>query len=95
MSSTHTEYAVTRGEKVVGDTFRDVEVAKQHLAWVTGQMESIGLDPDVKLSTIEVTVTRGRPHVYREPEPEVEPEQPAEVEPDAAAQLHTEVAPPE
>lgn len=79
MSETITKFGVARGEKLIGDTFEDVEAAKQHLANVEVTAASIGLESDVRIVTVEYTTTVGRPHVYKEPEPEVvETEAPAD-----------------
>lgn len=71
--STETRYGVARGESLIGPTFSTPEAMHQHHVWASEQARSIGLDPaDLRLVTVEVETIVGRPHAYKEPEPEAE-----------------------
>lgn len=78
-SKTETRYGVARGEKLVHEElFIDVVSAQNHLSRVSDQMESIGLEPDVRLVEVEVKTSYGRPKVYKEPSDEVADEAPVD-----------------
>ncbi len=81
-STTVTKYAVARGEKILGESHEDVNGAKGELAHYEDGMRALGLEPDVRIVTFDVSTTTTRPRVYKEPEPEVaedtEPEPTAE-----------------
>jgi hypothetical protein len=75
------EYGVARkgSQKVIGETFETVAQAEQHLAWVEGQIRSLGDEPDVRLVYVEVKTTRSNPKVYSPPKEETV-EEPVEAE---------------
>lgn len=77
MAETTTVYGVARGEKIIGNLFSDLDTARRHLAAIEDQIRAVALEPDVRLVTVEVTTTHGRPHVYKEPTAP-EPEDPTD-----------------
>ena len=86
-SKTDTRYGVARGEKLVHEElFIDVVSAKNHLQRVSEQMESIGLEPDVRLVEVEVKTSYGRPKAYKEPSDEVAEDAPADEQAEAPAE---------
>jgi hypothetical protein len=72
MTSTKvTQYAVARGDAIVGGLHGDVDSAKRDLAYFEDKTRELGLEPDIHLATVETTTTVGKPKPYREPEPTV------------------------
>ena len=74
------EYGVARkgSQRIIGSTFPTVEQAERHLAWVNGQIASLGEESNARLVYVEVTTSRSTPKVYVPPkddEPEQEPEE--------------------
>ncbi|ANJ26807.1 hypothetical protein [Agromyces aureus] len=72
-STTETVYGVARGQKILSGGFANVEGARAENAWYEKQAEGIGLKPDTRVVTYDITTTveTGRPTTYVEPEPDV------------------------
>jgi hypothetical protein len=61
-----TKFGVARNESLVGDLFDTPGEAQAHLGVVEAALQVAGLEPDVRVVTVEETVTYGRPHVYKD-----------------------------
>lgn len=73
-TKTETKFGVARGETLIHPAlFSDVLAAKNQMRVLNGQMESLGLEPDIQLVDIVVKTTYGRPHPHKEPADEVAP----------------------
>lgn len=70
MKDSRTQYAVARGEKIIGELRDSIGDAKDDLAGVESSMHAAALEPDVHLVYVEATTTYSRPKVYRDPTPE-------------------------
>lgn len=65
--TTVTKYAVARKEKLVGALHDAPSSAIAEHASVSATMESVGLEPDVRVVEVDVTTSISRPRAYREP----------------------------
>jgi hypothetical protein len=63
-AETRTMYAAARGEQLISDGYQSVDVAKQQARHLNEQMLALGLEPDVVVVEVPVTVKLGRPKPY-------------------------------